>query len=176
MQIAPRQNCDGEGAGEGADGAAGGSGEADTGAEGEEEVGPATSDDLPARSPSRRREHLHVEADPQTAMQRMRAGKRSRSKKTLKTELLAGADADFIGGEMMNENRSSTPVREEVRFTSVRHGGSTLQLRYCYWTDHEAGVITLESNGRTLHVAIQPHEWADLIEAATALCLERGWE
>ena len=76
----------------------------------------------------------------------------------------------------MNENRSSVPEREEIRFTSARRGGSVLRLDYCCWSDHEAGVITLLSNGKRLHAAIQVHEARRLALALLALCDERGWK
>ena len=76
----------------------------------------------------------------------------------------------------MNENRSSAPVREEVRFTSARHGRSTLQLFYTCWCDHEGATVKLSSNGKTLHIAVSPFEVPGLIDALTKLQNERGWK
>jgi hypothetical protein len=75
----------------------------------------------------------------------------------------------------MNEHRNSVPEREEIRFTSARRGGSTLELFYSCWTDHEGTTIKLSSNGKALHIAVSPFEVPGLIEALTKLRDERGW-
>jgi hypothetical protein len=76
----------------------------------------------------------------------------------------------------MNETHRLIPEREEVRFESVRHGGSTLRLCSTCWSDHETATITLSSNGKNLHIAVQPREVPDLIDALSALRDERGWK
>jgi hypothetical protein len=157
--------------------AAGAIGEADTGAEGEEEARSAAARTLLARRPpADGRQRVHVEADRPSSLPPMCAKKRSRTKKARTKKLPAGADADsFSGGEMSETTHAALPVSQKTVFKRERRGGGAVEARMVVWPDHESFTYVLSTNGKKLYLSLAPGEVRGFALAMLAVCDERKW-